>query len=200
MIHTCNFCEYQTPYVCNLRRHLTNKHVQPLTLHSCICRNCKFEKGYQLRLHMQNIHKFDDTQEAGTKEAGSQTDESMGPTFQKADTNTVLITKKYICPFCNFKTHKKYNLDMHKRNRHSAQEYPKDDIFQKGSVSLPMNQLMNQKEDVLKLIGEAFDVFQIYMKIKMQRTDFEIEEMIEEMIEECIDVSKYAMKQKISEQ
>ena len=59
-----------------------------------------------------------------------------------------------------------------------------------------MNQLMNQKEDVLKLIDEAFDAFQIYMKIKMQRTDFKIEEMIEE----CIDVSKYAMKQKISEQ
>ena len=79
---------------------------------------------------MQNIHKFGDTQEAGTQEA----DESMGPTFQKAD--------------------------------------------------------------VLKLMDECFDVFQIYMKIKMQRTDFEIEEMIEE----CIDVSKYAMKQKISEQ
>ena len=112
------------------------------------------------------------------------------------DTNTVLIPKNYVCPFCNFKTHKKYNLDMHTRNRHSAQEYPKDYIFQKGSGSLPMNQLMNQKEDVLKLIDEAFDAFQIYMKIKMQRTDFEIEEMIEE----CIDVSKYAMKQKISEQ
>ena len=45
-------------------------------------------------------------------------------------------------------------------------------------------------------IDASIDVFQIYMKIKMQRTDFEIEEMIEE----CIDVSKYAMKQKISEQ
>ena len=87
---------------------------------------------------MKNIHKFDDTQEAGTQEAGSQADDSMQPTFQKAD--------------------------------------------------------------VLKLMDECFDVFQIYMKIKMQRTDFEIEEMIEEMIEECIDVSKYAMKQKISEQ
>ena len=96
-----------------MRSHLTNKHALPL---------------------MQNIHKFGDTQEAGTQEA----DESMGPTFQKAD--------------------------------------------------------------VLKLMDECFDVFQIYMKIKMQRTDFEIEEMIEEMIEECIDVSKYAMKQKISEQ
>ena len=87
---------------------------------------------------MQNIHKFDDTQEAGSQEAGSQTDESMQPTFQK--------------------------------------------------------------EDVLKLMDECFDVFKIYMKIKMQRTDFEIEEMIEEMIKECIDVTKYAMKQKISEQ
>ena len=57
-----------------------------------------------------------------------------------------------------------------------------------------------QKEDVLKLMDECFDVFQIYMKIKMQRADFEIEEMIQEMIEECSDISKYAMKQKISEQ
>ena len=87
---------------------------------------------------MKNIHKFDDTQEAGTQEAGSHTVISMQPTFQKAD--------------------------------------------------------------VLKLMDECFDVFQIHMKIKMQRTDFEIEEMIEEMIEECIDVSKYAMKQKIIEQ
>ena len=57
-----------------------------------------------------------------------------------------------------------------------------------------------QKEDVLKLMDECFDVFQMYMKIKMQLTDFEIEEMIEEMIKECIDVTKYAMKHKISEQ
>ena len=57
-----------------------------------------------------------------------------------------------------------------------------------------------QKEDVLKLMDETFDVFQNYMKIKMQQTDFMSEDMIKEMIEECIDVSKYAMKQKISEQ
>ena len=126
MIHTCNFCEYQTPYVCNLRRHLTNKHVQKITLHSCICRNCKFDKGYQLQLHK---HKFDDTQEAGT-----QTDIDMQATFQK--------------------------------------------------------------EDVLKLMDEVFDVFQNYMKMKMQPTGFGSEEMIEE----CIDVSKYVMKKKISGQ
>ena len=88
---------------------------------------------------MQNNHKLDDTQEAGT-----QTDDSMQPTFQKAD--------------------------------------------------------------VLKLMDEAFDVFQNYMKMKMQRTDFMSEEMqptefmSEEMIEECIDVSKYVIKQKIFEQ
>jgi hypothetical protein len=78
---------------------------------------------------MQNIHKFDDTQEAG-----SQTDESMGATFQKAD--------------------------------------------------------------VTDLVNEAFDIFLFFMWKKMQLTNF----VSEEMIEECIDVSKYAMKQKISEQ
>ena len=63
-----------------------------------------------------------------------------------------------------------------------------------------------QKADVLKLMDEAFDVFQNYMKMKMQRTDFMSEEMqptefmSEEMIEECIDVSKYVIKQKICEQ
>ena len=62
------------------------------------------------------------------------------------DTNTVVIPKKYVCSFCNFKTHKKYNLDMHKRNRHSAQEYPKDDISQKGSGPLPMNQAISPND------------------------------------------------------
>ena len=79
---------------------------------------------------MRNIHKFGDTQEAGTQEA----DESMGPTFQKAD--------------------------------------------------------------VTDLVNEAFDIFLFFMWKKMQLTNF----VSEEMIEECIDVSKYAMKQKISEQ
>ena len=32
---------------------------------------------------------------------------------------------------------------MHKRNRHSAQEYPKNDISQKGSGPLPMNQAIS---------------------------------------------------------
>ena len=52
-----------------------------------------------------------------------------------------------------------------------------------------------QKSDVTDLVNEAFDVFQNYMKMKMQQTDF----MSEEMIEECIDVSKYAMEKKLCE-
>ena len=32
--------------------------------------------------------------------------------------NFRIIPKKYICIFCDFKTHKKYNLDMHKRRKH----------------------------------------------------------------------------------
>ena len=142
-MHTCNFCDYQTPYVFNLRRHQTNRHALPDTSHSCHFCKYKSERKYNRRVHKLNIHKFDDaqeagTQEAGTQEAGTQTDETKEPTFQK--------------------------------------------------------------EDVLKLMDEAFDVFQNYIKTKMHRPLTEIEDMIEEMIEECIDVSKYAMKQKISEQ
>ena len=78
------------------------------------------------------------------------------------------------------------------QNRHDTQEAGKQTDESKEPTF--------QKEDVLKLMDECFDIFQIYMKIKIQRADFEIEEMIQEMIEECSDVSKYAMKQKISEQ
>ena len=130
MIHPCNFCDYQTPYAANLRRHLSNKHIRPPQLYSCAFCNYKSERKYKLTLHMQNSH--------DTQGAGKQTDESKESTFQK--------------------------------------------------------------EDALKLMDECFDVFQIFMKIKMQRADLEIEEMIQEMIEECSDISKYAMKQKISEQ
>ena len=49
-----------------------------------------------------------------------------------------------------------------------------------------------QKADVSNLVNEAFDVFQNYMKMKMQPTD----SMSKEMHEECIDVSKYVMKKK----
>ena len=82
---------------------------------------------------MHHIHKFDDTQEEGTREARTQTDDSMQPTFKKTD--------------------------------------------------------------VSNLVNEAFDVFQNYMKMKMQPTD----SMSKEMLEECIDVSKYVMKKKISD-
>ena len=75
-----------------------------------------------------------------------------------------------------------------------------DDTQEEGRETDEFMQPTFKKEDVLKLMDECFDVFQLYMKIKMQLTDFEIEEMIEEMIKECIDVTKYAMKQKISEQ
>ena len=30
--------------------------------------------------------------------------------------------QKYLCSFCNFRTHKKYNLDMHKKNKHGTSQ------------------------------------------------------------------------------
>ena len=28
--------------------------------------------------------------------------------------------QKYFCSFCNFKTHKKYNLEVHEKNKHGT--------------------------------------------------------------------------------
>ena len=30
--------------------------------------------------------------------------------------------QKYFCSFCNFRTHKKYNLEMHKKNKHGTSQ------------------------------------------------------------------------------
>ena len=64
--------------------------------------------------------------------------------------DTLLVSKKYACPLCNFKTHKKYNLDMHRRNRHagvsfgchqiSEGERSSDGYRPQEPYTLPMNQ------------------------------------------------------------
>ena len=36
------------------------------------------------------------------------------------DPNIKMVYKTHKCPFCNFKTHKTYNLDVHKRNKHGS--------------------------------------------------------------------------------
>ena len=79
-----------------------------------------------IRIHMQNIHNFDDTQEGDT-----QADFAIEPTFQKSD--------------------------------------------------------------VMKLIDESFEVFQNYMKMKMEPLGVESKEMIKE----GIDVSKYILRKKL---
>ena len=33
--------------------------------------------------------------------------------------NVKILEKKHICSFCDFKTHKKYNLDLHVKNKHA---------------------------------------------------------------------------------
>ena len=105
------------------------------------------------------------------------------------DTNTVLIAKKYFCPLCNFKTHKKYNLDMHKRNRHSAQEYPKDGISQQGSGSLLMNQPIssnNQQTGTHVPIQDFKDYIQQWQEV-YQNMQVRIKQLEEEIaqLEAC---------------
>ena len=190
MIYPCHFCNYQTPYAANLRRHVINKHIRTPQLYSCHLCNYKSERRYNLRVHMHNIHKFDDTHEAGTQEAGSQTDDSMQPTFQihKFDDIQEAGTQE-----AGSQTDDSTQSDF---QIHKFEDTQEAGTQESGSQTYDSTQPTFQKADASNLVNEAFDVFQNYMRMKMQLTD----SMSEEMIVECIDVSKYVMKKKLSEQ
>ena len=93
----------------------------------------------------------------------------------------------YKCNFCDYQSSRNYNLKVHIRNKHNQQT---------GSGSEPMGESIpphaeNEKharkgsmtkDELRNMITESFDVFQEYMKIKMQPTGAESEEMIEESI------------------
>ena len=50
------------------------------------------------------------------------------------DFNIKHLLKKHVCPFCDFRTHKKYNLDVHKTNKHGNKNLDQDqDLIQSPS-------------------------------------------------------------------
>ena len=58
------------------------------------------------------------------------------------DFNIKYDLKKHVCPFCDFRTHKKYNLEVHKTNKHQNSNQlhrPWDQIIQtqRQNPSLP---------------------------------------------------------------
>ena len=70
------------------------------------------------------------------------------------------------------------NLEMYKKNKHGNSPIPphaeNEKHARKGSMT---------KDELRNMITESFDVFQEYMKIKMQPTGAGSEEMIEESID-----------------
>ena len=98
----------------------------------------------------------------------------------------------YKCNFCDYQSSRNYNLKVHIRNKHNLQT---------GSGSESMGESIPPQPDMIKhmknkhvkkdsmtedelrnMITESFNVFQDYMKIKMQATGAGSEEMIEESI------------------
>ena len=79
--------------------------------------------------------------------------------------------QKYFCSFCNLRTHKKYNSEMHKKNKHGTS--------QTGSGSLPVEQTnpshsqnemhSNQQEENVDQLYENIDQWQkAYETLKQQ--------------------------------
>ena len=74
--------------------------------------------------------------------------------------------QKYFCSFCNFRTHKKYNLEMHKKNKHGTS--------QTGSGSVPVEQTNpshSQNENYSNLQEENVD--QLYENIDQWQKAYE---------------------------
>ena len=88
---------------------------------------------------------------------------------------------------------------MHEKFLHEAASYSAHCDY-KSSNKKHMNKEDARKGDMTKhemrnIINEGFDVFQLYMKMKLQSVEFEDEEMIEE----SINVFKHYMLNKIDE-
>ena len=143
------------------------------------CNNCEYQSPYKAnyRRHIANKHGIKQPHVDSTP---SQAGNDGRPSHEQ----------KYFCSFCNFRTHKKYNLEMYKKNKHGNSPIPphaeNEKHARKGSMT---------KDELRNMITESFDVFQEYMKIKMQPTGAGSEEMIEE----SIDAFKCYMLKKINE-
>ena len=88
---------------------------------------------------------------------------------------------------------------MHEKFLHEAASYSAHCDY-KSSNKKHMNKEDARKggrakHEMRNIINEGFDVFQLYMKMKLQPTGFEDEEMIEE----SINVFKHYMLNKIDE-
>ena len=110
----------------------------------------------------------------------------------------------YKCEHCDYASDRKYNLkknekNIHEKFLHEAASYSAHCDY-KSSNKKHMNKEDARKGDMTKhemrnIINEGFDVFQLYMKMKLQSAEFEDEEMMEE----SINVFKHYMLNKIDE-
>ena len=108
----------------------------------------------------------------------------------------------YKCEHCDYASDRKYNLKKHVKNIHEKylHEAARYSAHCDYSNKKHMNKEDARKGDMTKhemrnIINEGFDVFQLYMKMKLQSTEF----VDEEMIEESINVFKHYMLNMIDE-
>ena len=97
----------------------------------------------------------------------------------------------HYCNFCDYKSDRRYDRDKHVSRKH-ANDHSTPSQAGSGAVQSdqPHSNLKNKhvrkgsmtEDELRNMITESFNVFQDYMKIKMQPTGAGSEEMIEESI------------------
>ena len=75
--------------------------------------------------------------------------------------------KKHICPFCDFRTHRKYNLDMHKSNKHRNEILHHPPKVEVEKYPLPI-QIDEQPMD-LDLLVDSIHVFKIFKLLQRMK-------------------------------
>ena len=115
----------------------------------------------------------------------------------------------YKCDHCDYKSERIWCINRHTKTHHRQKhqnnpdhcclccEFNSNDVYDRRKH---MKNKCARKRDlsvdeVRNIINEGFDIFQLYMKMKIQPTEVEDEERIEE----SIDVFKHYMLNKINE-
>ena len=120
-------------------------------------------------------------------------------------TQIVIFEMIHYCAHCDYKSVHKWCVRRHMKTKHqnnpdhccSCCEFNSNDVYDRRKH---MKNKCARKRDlsvdeVRNIINEGFDIFQLYMKMKIQPTEVEDEERIEE----SIDVFKHYMLYKINE-
>ena len=126
----CNVCGKSFASAIRLQTHIKSTHNEDKTA----CHECgKYVKSSQLNAHMNNTHRDFKCHHCdyATKYITELGDHLMRK--HEISVNYKKIEAKYFCSVCDFKTARKYNLEIHESRQHNIKMKCKDCDYEAGT-------------------------------------------------------------------